>query len=61
MKTKKKKDQWSTIHYPNISDADNDLIRIARRNGFAVFYPASDFQDALTLEAAKKFLDRIGS
>jgi len=61
MKTKKKKDQWSTIHYPDISFEENELIRFARRNGFAEFYPCYENQGALTLKGANKFLAKIGS
>lgn len=60
MKTKKMRiDEWAEINYPELTEAENELIRDARRKGFANFYPA--FPDAMTqslktLEGAEKFL-----
>lgn len=58
----KKKDQWDEIHYDNLSPNENELIRFARRRGFAEFFPMStnwEAQGINTLKAAIKFLDNL--
>ena len=50
-----KQDQWDEIHYPTLTDRENEEIRAARRNGFCIFYPNSDKGDNLTLVAAREF------
>lgn len=39
-------DEWSEIRYPELNAQQNELIREARRKGFADFYPA--FPDGRT-------------
>lgn len=62
MKAKLKKDEWDSINYENLTSKENELIRKARRNGFAEFYPAYpnwQSQGTNTLKAAKEYLIKI--
>lgn len=52
-------DEWDLIRYPSLTDEQNDLIRRARRLGFATFFSvdtSTATQDQRTLEAAEKFM-----
>lgn len=54
-----KKDEWDAITYPELSLAENDEIRVARRAGFASMYPAypnAEAQARSTLDGARKFM-----
>ncbi len=56
---KEERDQWDSITYPSLTDAENDVIRTARRKGFADFYPAyptAESQDLQTLASARAFM-----
>lgn len=56
---KQKKDEWDSINYDNLTPEENELIRKARRAGFAEFYPMFPSwtdQGINTLKAAKQFL-----
>lgn len=62
MKTQRKKDEWDSINYENLTSKENELIRKARRNGFAEFYaafPNWQSQGINTLKAAKEYLNKI--
>ena len=62
MKAQIKKDEWDSINYENLTSKENELIRKARRNGFAEFYPALpnwESQGINTLKAAKEHLNKI--
>jgi cystathionine beta-lyase/cystathionine gamma-synthase len=53
-------DQWDRINYPELSPAENEEIRRARRQGFAAMfsaYPNAEAQAKRTLDAARKFLN----
>ncbi len=58
---KKLKDEWDEITYPTLSAEENELIREARRKGFAIFYPYTATCDQNTLRAAKEHLDSLTS
>lgn len=52
-------DEWDLIRYPSLTDEQNDLIRRARRMGFATFFSvdtSTATQDQRTLEAAEAFM-----
>lgn len=56
---KTKKDQWDNINYENLTKEENNIIRTARRKGYAVFYPAFpnwQSQGINTLNGAKEYL-----
>lgn len=56
-------DEWDRIRYPELSDAENEEIRKARRAGFARFFPAfpsAESQSRNTLAAARQFLQLGG-
>jgi hypothetical protein len=58
------KDEWDRIHYPELTDAENDEIRRARRQGFAAFWPTfpdAESQCRNTLAGARKFLAEKGT
>lgn len=55
---KVKKDEWDSINYDNLTKEENEIIRKARRNGFASFfpmYPSWQDQGINTLKAAIKY------
>lgn len=57
---KLKKDEWDSINYDNLTNEENEIIRKARRNGFASFwpmYPSWEDQGINTLNGAKEFLN----
>lgn len=59
MNKQPKKDEWDSIHYPELSDEENNEIRVARRAGFASMFPAfpsADAQSQNTLKAARTFM-----
>lgn len=59
----KRQDEWDTIKYPTLTDSENERIRLARRSGFALFFPAvpdGETQDSRTLEMAERFLAERG-
>jgi hypothetical protein len=49
-------DQWDEIHYSDISFIQNDVIRMARRTGYADFYHVSSAQGYLTFCGALNYL-----
>lgn len=51
------KDQWDEIVYDDITHAENETIRTARRMGFASFFPYTDQQGQLTYNAALEFIN----
>jgi hypothetical protein len=55
-------DQWDNINYPELSAEDNELIRKARRAGYAAMFPAfptAEAQSRNTLNGARKFLREV--
>ena len=52
---KQKRDEWDEISYGDISKEENEEIRVARRSGYAVFFPCAD--GAATLKGARKFME----
>jgi len=56
---KKKIDEWDAISYPELTEDENNEIRKARRQGFAVFYPCfpdAQTQSQNTLKGAREFI-----
>jgi hypothetical protein len=56
----KSKDQWDEINYPELTKDENQIIRKARRLGFADFYPSfpnAETQSKNTLNGAIKYLN----
>ena len=51
-------DDWDGINYGDLTSEENELIRKARRAGFAAFYPMGERTGELTLKAAQKFLQQ---
>ncbi len=55
----RKRDEWDAIRYPELTDAENDEIRVARRAGFASMYPmfpSAQAQSDNTLKGARAFM-----
>ena len=50
------KDEWDEIHYAELTPAENDEIRAARRAGYALFYPITA-PGSITLKGARKFME----
>jgi len=60
--TKKPKDQWDEINYPELTKEENEIIRKARRLGFADFYPAfpnAETQSKITLSGAIEHINKL--
>lgn len=51
----KHNDEWDEINYPDLTAEENTDIRVARRLGYAVFYPNTS-PGSVTLKGARKFL-----
>lgn len=54
-------DPWSLVHYPELTNHENEIIRIARRMGFDKFFPSvpnATAQAVNTYIEAKKFLSK---
>ncbi len=60
--TPKTRDQWDKIHYPELSDSENEEIRVARRLGYAAMFPAfpSAETQANTLGGGSEFNEQNG-
>jgi hypothetical protein len=59
--TKKTKDQWDEINYPELTKEENQTIRKARRLGFGDFYPAfpnAETQSKRTLNGAVEYINK---
>lgn len=57
----KQQDAWDLVNYPELDSHQNEIIRIARRLGFADFFPSvpsAQAQAENTYAAAKKFLQQ---
>ncbi len=52
-------DDWARLHYPDLTDGENHVVRIARRQGFALFFPNTS-AGGLTFDAAVKHLKQHG-
>jgi hypothetical protein len=55
----KRDDEWQSINYPELTAEENTDIRVARRLGLAVMYPAypnAEAQSRNTLKAARAYL-----
>lgn len=55
----KRDDEWERTSFSDLSPEANTDIRVARRLGFALFFPAmpnATMQALSTLKAARKFL-----
>lgn len=55
----KKRDEWDDVHYEDINDVQNEVIRLARRTGFCVFYPYTAAQGKLTYNAAIQHINSL--
>ena len=48
-------DEWDEINYPDLTPEQNTDIRVARRLGYAMFYP-NTLPGEVTLKGARKYL-----
>ena len=52
----KQNDEWQSINYEELTAEENTDIRVARRLGYAMFFPNGPDCGRVTLRGARKYI-----